>query len=79
MKQSCAYCFGTGGSGRFGGGPGHGGRLTITGMMSCDVVTAGCKSKVEECEFGCECECVYSRAVVYGLMSGDSCLRWGKK
>jgi len=32
-EELVVYCFGTGGNGRFGGGPGHGGRLIMTGVI----------------------------------------------
>jgi hypothetical protein len=34
------YDFGTGGSGRFGGGPGQGGRLIMTGIIVMDALPA---------------------------------------
>jgi hypothetical protein len=80
------YCFGTGGRGLFGGGPGEGGRLIMTGTIVIDIVASGKKTNDELCGKSCvdvvskaqrkaESESLVGDEMMSDLRTEDECLR----
>ena len=67
-EERLGYDFGTGGSGRLGGGPGHGGRLIMTGIIVMEALPAlTCTGAVAILKIG---QATLARCSLLGEISG---------